>query len=168
MSKVSRRIFDTSISFLGRTASCNLYSFESDKYGNESYRFIRSRTVEAVISYPVEVPLDSYREHETNYLSDGSEIPSTAYNETDTHIDFFDVIPIDVFLKWEDDPKTGDFLVHFLYDEKDEKIPMVLRLSDAVAAVTTHLIWRKFSATPYRGSLPEEIQNEIAFTLGET
>ena len=150
--KVQRRLFDNAVKINGRLASVVYFEVEEDKYGNEESTIIEKKTIEAVIDFPTQIPIERFKTG--NY---------TLGNSNKTFM--FDVLPIELYTKWEDKVTKGDFIIHYLYTEENKKIPIVLELSEFLGSFTTDLVWAKWYCSPYRGILPEPIRLEIESEL---
>lgn len=153
--KVQQRLFDHSIEITGRDREVIHFFTQEDKYGNETREIIANKKTITRISYPTEVPIE--RLHTGDYQL------GTQENRTF----FFDLLPIEMYTKWADKVEKGDYIVDFLYTEKNKKFPIVLKTSEFLGRFSTDLIWAKWYCSPYRGILPEEIKTYIQGILNE-
>ncbi len=148
--KVKRKLFDNHIKVTGRNLMVARYHVEEDMYEDEERIFINRSVIEASIDYPTEIPL--YRFARGDYNQDIKQ--SGAF--------FFDFLPIELYTKWADKIEVGDFIFHFLRDEANNPIPILLKISEVFGAFEVGLIWRKAWCSPYNGEIPEEVQTMIA------
>lgn len=147
--KVQRKLFDHSIQISGRERKVIHFYTNVDKYGNEDIEILSQKSTTVYINYPRDLPIDRIN-------SDTYEIGTT-----NNRVFMFDVLPIELFVQWKDRIEVNDFIVDFLYTEKNVKFPIILKTSEFLGRFSTDLIWAKFLCSPYRGIIPEEIKTYI-------
>lgn len=148
-SKVQRKLYDNAIHITGKESEVVHFFEEENKYGDVEFTIIGQKPLVATIIYPTEVPFDRMK-------NDTLQIRTESSREF-----FFDVLPIEIFTKWEDRVDVGDFVVDFLYDENDNKMPIVLKVSEFLSTVSSHMVWKKHYCSPFRGILPPQIKSYI-------
>jgi len=147
--KVQQRLFDQNIHTTGREVDGLKISFIEDIFQNtEEEVVLEYEDVTATIIYPGEIPIDRYR------MDSGLQI-------AETRTFFFDLLPIEIYSKFENGFERNDFLFHFFVDEHQNKIPMLLQITETFGRFSTDLIWRKYYAAPKNGKVPDSILNLI-------
>ena len=147
--KVKRKLFDNQIKVTGRCLMAVRYHVTIDMYQDEERTLINRDAIQAIIDYPTEIPI--YRFARGSYNNDSQQ--TGAY--------LFDILPIDIFTKWQDKIEIGDFIYHCLRDEAGNIIPILLKISEVFGSFEKGLIWKKSWASPFNGSIPESLQNII-------
>lgn len=148
-SKVHQKLFDEAIHTTGRTTDCLKISYIEDIFQNrEEEAVLNYEDIIATIIYPSEVPIDRYR-------LDGT----VTISETRTF--FFDVLPIEVYTKFQYQLEKDDYLFHYFVDEHQNKVPMLLQVTETFGRFSTDLVWRKYYCAPKNGDIPEAILDII-------
>lgn len=138
--KVKRRLFDYNISIVGKEVRAILIHQTEDIYHDFSDpEILETKPITAVINFPSEVPLERYRL--------GGKISTNA-----TRTYFYEVLPIEIFVKLEEHMEVDDFLFFFLEDEQNNKIPHLFQLTDTFGKFDIGMYWRKYYGAPYNGS----------------
>jgi len=143
--KVQQRLFDQNIHTTGREVDGLKISLIEDIFQNtEEETVLEYDNVTATVIYPTDIPIDRYR-------LDGQ--PQIA----ETRAFFFDLLPIEIYTKFENGFEKDDFLFHFFVDENQNKIPMLLQITETFGRFSTDLIWRKYYAAPKNGRVPQSV-----------
>jgi hypothetical protein len=149
-----RKLHDNNIRLAGIDITVTRFHIEEDMYGNEQSMTINHDDVEVVLVYPSEIPLTRFRYGE----GEGDTTDQAQEQSDETHVFFFDILPIELHAKWSDNIEKGDLLFHTVLDEDRNKIPILLRVSNDLGAFQTTLLWRKYLCAPYNGIIPPEVQ----------
>jgi hypothetical protein len=151
--KSKRKFYDLGVSLGGKQVEVLRFFVKEDRYGDETSSTLSSSSISVVVDYPPgEIPMNRFR---TDALSGADSIDSSG-------IFLFDILPIYVFSKFEDNVERGDLLVHFIKDDKGNKLCIVLQISDTLGKFTTEVVWKKQIAAPFNGKLPSEVQEYIS------
>ncbi len=157
-SKLKRRLFDHSIKILGREVDV----VKIDSVLVRKYDFgiqidekpeieIFNNTLTAIISYPTEIPLQRFR-----YFG------STEGQTEHTGTFFYEVLPIEIWFKFDDKVNEQDYIIHMLHDEEDRNFNIVLKIEDTMGSFANNdLVWKKHLCSIYNGALPDFIQNKL-------
>lgn len=149
---LNRKLFDNQIKIMGKEVKVTRVKLEKNKYEDiDDIQIIKKDEIVCVINYPIGgVPLNRVR-------SDGftQEVKST-------NIYLFDIIPIDIYTKWQDNVERGDIIIDKVLDENNNVIKFILQVSEVLGEFRTSLRWKKSQAAPFNDpSIPPEIQIEI-------
>lgn len=143
--KIKRRLFDSSIEKLGRTIKIVRIQYQEDIYKDlTDIEALSHNEISAVIKMSEDIPLDRYRLDGTDHVED-------------TRTYFFDLIPIEVYTKISDSLEVRDLLFFWLTDENNNKIPMLLQITESFGRFTSGLIWKKSYAAPVYGALTKPL-----------
>lgn len=147
--KVQQRLFDQNIHTTGKEVDGLKISLIEDIFQNtEEEVVLEYEDVTATIIYPTDIPIDRYR------MDRGLQV-------SETRTFFFDLLPIEVYTKFENGFEKDDFLFHFFTDEHQNKVPMLLQITETFGRFSTDLIWRKYYAAPKNGRVPQPILDLI-------
>lgn len=148
--KAIRKLSDYHIFTQGRQTECTRISRVADVWGNEDTETISVSTIQAVFTFPPgEMPLIRLR------AGKGTQAETEA-----TGLYFYDVLPIEIYIRWEDEIEVGDILYFYATDEKGNKIPVVFKILDEKGSFSSQLIWRKMMAAPIT-NLDQEIPPDL-------
>lgn len=143
--KAKRRMFDLNVCTLGKKMKAIRISYSEDLFQNVKIEDAFSNsTLNAIIRFPTEMPLERYR------IGSNFEV-----SETRTY--FYDLLPIESYTKLTDTIEKNDFLFFFLEDEKDNKIPYLFQVVENFGKFDIGLIWKKQYLAPYHGQLTDQI-----------
>ncbi len=143
--KPKRTMFDFNISIVGKEVKAIRIHQEEDIFQDFSDpSILQTNVITASIRFPDEVPLERSR------ISS-----QTSVSSSKTY--FYDILPIEIFAKLSDNIERNDFLFFFLEDEKNNKIPHLLQITDVFGKFEIGMVWKKFYASPYNGSDIEKI-----------
>ena len=135
-SAVQRSLFNNKINVVGREIDVIRIGTQRDMYQNILQETIISENnLVASLHYPTEFPINRYR-------ADAAE----QVEETRTY--FFDLLPIEAYFKFSDKVERDDLLFHVIWDENDNAIPVVLRVTESLGRFSTDLVWRKYYCAP--------------------
>lgn len=147
--RIQQRLFDQNIHTTGREVDGIKITFKEDIFQNTEEEVVfEYEDVTATIIYPTDIPIDRYR------MDSGLQI-------AETRTFFFDLLPIEIYSKFENGFEKDDFLFHFFVDEHQNKVPMLLQITETFGRFTTDLIWRKYYAAPKNGKVPSQITDLI-------
>jgi hypothetical protein len=77
---------------------------------------------------------------------------------------FYDILPIEIYIRWEDKIEVNDVLYFWAGDENGNKMPVVFKILDQKGAFSSQLIWRKMLAAPIT-NIETEIPSDLAERL---
>lgn len=153
-----RHLFDRNIKVTGHQfEAMHVTIQEVDLYGDalEGSSSLEDRVpVELSITYPPEVPIDRFRYVDSANQSERLEIESTGTF-------FFDILPIEIYSKFEDNIETGDYIIHTAEDEKGNKIIIILQTTELIGNLRRSLTWKKHYGSPFKGTLPPLIKDIV-------
>ena len=172
----SHKLFDRHIS---KTAvSTQLLRLQRTKVnirGDWADTIVSTGNVQVYIDMPPDMPLSRARLAVNPYPPAGdlpSFVPPTApATPTDatpsTNLNFWDLLPIWVYCKWGDNIVKDDLVLYIFQDENHNPIPLVLRITDDLGAIHSHLVWRKLQAAVENSSLTTDEMTAIqTYLLG--
>lgn len=143
--RIKRRLFDSAVERLGRTVKVIRIQYREDMYKDlTDIEALSTNEISAVVSFSEEIPLNRYRYEGTDYLED-------------TRTFFFDVLPIDVYTRLEDTLELRDLLFFWFTDENNNKIPMLLQVTETLGKFSTGLIWKRSLCAPVYGALTQPL-----------
>ena len=135
-----RKLFDNSIALMGSDVRCVRLKTEKNMYGDvEILTIIDNDTISVVVSIPSDIPISRLR----GDAVDSSNDSSTVF--------FYDIIPIDIYSQWGDNIEKDDILIFEIFDERDEPLSIILKVSDAVTKFKQSIVWKRSLAAPYNG-----------------
>jgi hypothetical protein len=152
--KSIRKLSDYHIFTAGRRTECTRLSRNTDVWGNDNPETISVATVPVIFIFPPgEMPLIRLR----------------AGNGTQAEVQsgglyFYDILPIEVYARWEDCLEPGDVIYFWAGDENGNKMPVVFKILDQKGAFSSQLIWRKYLCAPIT-SIDTEIPQDLAERL---
>ena len=147
-----RKLSDYHIFTQGRKTECTRLTAIKDKWGNVDSDTISVSQISAIFIFPPgEMPLIRLRSGK------GTQAQTQA-----TGLYFYDILPVEVYVRWEDQIEVGDVIYFFALDENLTKIPVVFKVLDQKGAFSSQLIWRKMIAAPILN-----IDTEIPDDLGK-
>lgn len=156
--KAIRKLSDYHIFTQGRQSECTRISKQTDVWGNEETFTISVSTVRAIFVFPPgELPLIRIR------AGKGSQAETQA-----TGLYFYDVLPTEVYIRWEDEIEVGDILYFYATDEKENKIPVVFKILNEKGSFSSQLIWRKMIAAPITNideEIPTDLRERLLFEI---
>ena len=148
--KAIRKLSDYAIFTQGRQAECTRLSLVKDVWGNADSETISVSQINAIFVLPPgEMPLIRLR---TGKGTQAEVQSSAAY--------FYDILPCEVYVRWEDTIENGDVLYFNILDENGNKMPVVFKVLDQKGSFSTQLIWRKCVAAPIT-NLDQEIPPDL-------
>ena len=117
--KIRHILFDNQIRNMGMSTRALRLKLNINKYGDttEKAKVILQNFVDCVINYPGDVPLMRERADETTETTSGN------------HIFLFDILPIDIYTKWEDNIERYDFIIHKVKNEVGDYTKFVLKIT---------------------------------------
>jgi len=149
-----RKLSDYAIFTQGRKAECTRLTKIKDIWGNADSETISVSQIQAIFVFPPgEMPLIRLRAGKGTQAQVQS---ATLY--------FYDILPIEVYVRWEDRIEVEDVLYFFVLDENNNKMPIVFKILDQKGAFSSQLIWRKMVAAPIT-NIDTEIPADLAERL---
>ena len=143
--RVKRRLFDNTVERLGRTTKVIRIQYQEDMYKDlTDVEALSSNELSAIFRFPEEMPLDRYRLDGTDHVDD-------------TRTYFFDLLPIEVFTRIEDAMERRDLLFFWFTDENNNKVPMLLQITETLGRFETGLVYKKSFAAPVYGALTKPL-----------
>ena len=143
--KVKRRLFDNMVERLGRTTKVIRIQYKEDMYKDlTDVNALSTNEISVMFRFSEEMPLDRFRLEETDYVND-------------TRTFFFDILPIEVFTRIEDSIEKRDLLFFWFTDENNNKIPMLLQITETFGRFETGLVYKKLYAAPVYGALTQPL-----------
>jgi hypothetical protein len=82
-----------------------------------------------------------------------------------SQIYFYDILPTEVYVRWEDHIEVNDVIYFFALDENKNKMPIAFKILDQKGAFSSQLIWRKMIAAPITSIEETEIPKDLAERL---
>ncbi len=135
-----RKLFDNSIALMGSDVRCVRLKTEKNIYGDvETLTVIDNDSISVVVNIPSDIPISRLR---------GDAVDST--NDSST-VFFYDILPIDVYSQWKNNIEKDDILIFEIFDEHDETIKIILKISDSVTKFKQSIVWKRSLAAPYNG-----------------
>lgn len=137
-----RKLYDNSIRIHGQEVYGLRLQVTQDKYGDDdgTPNIVGQSEITIYMDYlNLEIPLNRYRL---------DTIDETIDSES---IYLFEVIPIEAYIKWEDEVEKGDLLVLVLKDNAID-IPIVFRVSDQTGRLQKNVLYQKYNIAPYNPS----------------
>lgn len=154
-----RKLSDYHIFTQGRQTECTRLTKTSDIWGNSDSETISVSTIHAVFTFPPgEMPLIRIR------AGGGTKEAAQA-----TGLFFYDVLPIEIYTRWEDELEVGDVLYFYATDEKGNRIPVVFKILDQKGSFSSQLIWRKMVAAPITDidrEIPSDLRERLLAEVG--
>ena len=130
---------------LGRTTKVIRIQYKEDMYKDlTDVNALSTNEISVMFRFPEEMPLDRFRLEETDYVND-------------TRTFFFDILPIEVFTRIEDSIEKRDLLFFWFTDENNNKIPMLLQITETFGRFETGLVYKKLYAAPVYGALTQPL-----------
>jgi len=149
-----RKLHDYHIFTQGRHAECTRLTRIKDAWGNEDFDTISVSQVQAIFIFPPgELPLIRLR------VGKGAQAQVQS-----SSLFFYDILPVEIYVRWEDEIEDGDVLYFVAGDEKGNKMPVVFKILDQKGSFSSQLIWRKLIAAPVT-NLDTEIPEDLAGRL---
>ena len=143
--KVKRRLFDNMVERLGRTTKVIRIQYKEDMYKDlTDINALSTNEISVMFRFSEDMPLDRFRLEETDYVND-------------TRTFFFDILPIEVFTRIEDSIEKRDLLFFWFTDENNNKIPMLLQITETFGRFETGLVYKKLYAAPVYGALTQPL-----------
>jgi len=156
-----RKCMDLAIQFSGTESNMIQIRQRIDKYGDSvEIELQKKEKVTVLLSIPEEVPVDRLRTLDN--LT--SEVPTQQ-------VSLFDVLPIEMWVKFSDNAAKGDIFIKPIYFEHGNQKPyfLVLEIADAIANIDNgHLVWIKYNAAPCTKQLSPLIKDYMELELGIT
>jgi hypothetical protein len=81
-----------------------------------------------------------------------------------TGLFFYDILPVEIYIRWKDQIEVNDILYFFAKDENGDKMPVVFKILDQKGAFSSQLIWRKMIAAPIT-NIDQEIPPDLTERL---
>jgi hypothetical protein len=151
-----RKLNDYHIFIEGRKTECTRLSRNTDVWGNDEPATISVSSVPVVFIFPPgEMPLIRLR------AGNG-----TQAEAQDTGLFLYDILPIEIYTRWQDRIENSDIIYFFATDENGNKMPIVFKILEQKGAFSSQLIWRKYLAAPIT-SLETEVPEDLAKRLLE-
>jgi len=149
-----RKLSDYHIFTQGRKTECTRLTIVKDAWGNADSETISASQVKAIFVFPPgEMPLIRLR------AGKGTQAQTQA-----TGLYFYDILPIEIYIRWEDQIEVGDVIYFYALDETKNKMPVVFKILDQKGAFSSQLIWRKMIAAPIT-NIDTEIPHDLAERL---
>jgi hypothetical protein len=149
-----RKLSDYHIFTQGRKTECTRLTKIADDWGNADSETISVSTVTAIFVFPPgEMPLIRLRAGK-----------GTQAQTQSTNLFFYDILPTEMYVRWEDSIEVGDVLYFFAQDENGGKMPIVFKILDQKGAFSSQLIWRKMIAAPITNidtEIPSDLRDRL-------
>jgi hypothetical protein len=153
-SKAIRKLSDYHILTQGRKSECTRLTKIKDTWGNEDSKTISVSTIQAIFVFPPgEMPLIRLRAGKGTQ----AEVQSSG-------LFFYDILPTEVYVRWQDRIEDGDVIYFYVLDENGNKMPVVFKILNQKGAFSSQLIWRKMICAPIT-SIETEIPADLAERL---
>lgn len=145
--KILRRLSDTRIQSLGREVPVVRVRIERDMYNDQRYTPVLSDRPHVILHFPMGIPIDRYRQN------------SASVEHDESRVFMFDILPVELYTKWEDKVEKGDFLVYSVYDENESEIPILLRVAETLGSFKYTMVWKQQQCAPYNGELMPDVMS---------
>jgi hypothetical protein len=149
-----RKLNDYAIFTQGRKTECARLSRNTDVWGNDNLETISVSQVQAIFIFPPgEMPLIRLRAENGTQ----AEVQSTG-------LFFYDILPVEIYVRWGDEINNGDVLYFTALDEHNNKMPVVFKILDQKGAFSSQLIWRKCLAAPITNietEIPPDLRDRL-------
>jgi hypothetical protein len=149
-----RKLSDYHIFTRGRKTECTRLTKIRDVWDNADSNTISVSQIQAIFVFPPgEMPLIRLR------AGKGTQAQVQA-----TGLYFYDILPVEVYIRWEDRIEVNDVIYFYALDENKNKMPIVFKILDQKGAFSSQLIWRKMIAAPIT-NIDSEIPPDLAERL---
>ncbi len=152
-----RHLFDKKILLTGRQFKVyKISQGDLDMYGDSltGEQILGDENILTLtINYPTEIPLDRY-----NYA--GEKAGGEDLVESSSTF-FFDILPVEIFSRFEDKLENNDYIIHHLKDEIGNPIIIVLKVIEQLGTLGASLTWRKHLVAPINSELPTVIETLV-------
>jgi hypothetical protein len=149
-----RKLSDYHIFTQGRRSECTRLTKITDIWGNADAETISVSQIQAIFVFPPgEMPLIRLRARKGTQ----AEVQASG-------LYFYDILPVEIYVRWEDRIEVNDVLYFYAGDENGNKIPVVFKILDQKGAFSSQLIWRKLLAAPVT-NIDTEIPSDLAERL---
>jgi len=149
-----RKLSDYTIFVRGRQTDCTRLTKIKDVWGNADSETISVSSIQAIFNFPPgEMPLIRLR------AGQGTQEQVQA-----TGLYFYDILPIQVYVRWEDKLDVGDVLYFVALDENGNKMPVIFKVLDQKGSFSSQLIWRQMICAPIMNidrEIPEDLRERI-------
>jgi hypothetical protein len=149
-----RKLSDYHIFVSGRRTECTRLTKIKDIWDDADAETISDSAVQAIFIFPPgEMPLIRLRAGK-----------GTQAQVQSTGLYFYDILPVEIYVRWEDRVEVGDVLYFFASDENGGKIPIVFKVLDQKGAFSSQLIWRKMIAAPITNidtAIPSDLRGRL-------
>jgi len=149
-----RKLSDYHVFTQGRRTECTRLTKITDKWGNSDSDTISVSQIQAIFIFPPgEMPLIRLRSGK------GAQAQTQA-----TQLFFYDILPVEVYIRWEDEIESGDVIYFYALDEKGNKMPIIFKALDQKGAFSSQLIWRKMLCAPVTNidtEIPEDLKERL-------
>lgn len=156
-----RKLSDYHIFTQGRKLECTRLTRIPDVWGNVDSETISVSTIQAIFVFPPgEMPLIRLRSGNGTYAQTQA-----------TSLFFYDILPTEIYVRWEDKIEIGDIVYFCVKDENDKKVPVVFKILDQKGTVSSQVIWRKMLAAPVTNldtEIPEDLKDRLTEMLTDT
>lgn len=122
----------------------------SDFHKNDDVTLIDQKVITAVIDTPGEIPLFRDRSDSMDSVVDSN-----------SGVFLFDIIPTDLYTKWQDNVERNDLLIQFYSDENGKRAYITWQVSEVVGEFRSSLIWKKALIAPYNGQYMSQVANVV-------
>jgi hypothetical protein len=141
-----RRLFDYQVNLSGTEAQVVLLKLDINKYQDREISIVDHFLTSIIFDIPGEIPIDRLRK-------DVSVSPATTQS-----VFLYDIIPIQIYTKFEDNVERGDVLVQKIFMDNDAYY-MVLQVADTLGnLIGRQITYKKQNAAPYTDNLTPEVQ----------
>ena len=149
-----RKLSDYHIFTQGKKTECTRLAVKKDFWGNTDSDTISVSQIQAIFVFPPgEMPLIRLRAGKGTQ----AEVQSSG-------LFFYDILPTEVYVRWEDRIEVGDVIYFVVLDENGNKMPVIFKVLDQKGAFSSQLIWRKMICAPIT-SLETEVPRDLADRL---
>jgi hypothetical protein len=149
-----RKLSDYHVWTQGRRTECTRLTKINDVWGNADADTISVSQIQAIFVFPPgEMPLIRIRAGK-----------GTQAQTQSTNLFFYDLLPTELYVRWEDHIEVNDVIYFFAADENGDKMPVVFKILDQKGAFSSQLIWRKLLAAPIT-NIDTEIPPDLAQRL---
>jgi hypothetical protein len=149
--EIRKLLWNQQVELTGKESKVLRLKLSRNDYGDATEMTILSKDdITIYIDYPGLIPLIRKRS-DTGF--------QTSIQSTNLYM--WDILPIGIYAKWEDQLEKGDIILDQIKNEGGDYSPIILQVSDEVGTFKTNLLYIKYLAAPYNEVLPDEVMSIV-------
>ena len=135
-STLRRKLFDNNIKVLGNEILAVRLTVEENQYGDEGIEILREDKITIIVTFP-----------EDKLMTETFEDEETGNSQTNFML--YDVIPIEVYSKFEDKLNGKDLLIFKYTNENQETGKVILKVTRIVSNFNKSIVWKQYLCAMY-------------------